>query len=78
MACDDLTFSQLNPELEEMYFEVCEVYYDKNLNPNGYCAAKSVGGSDLKGIRWQLNKMKEALKKPILSKKNFPNEYKKV
>lgn len=63
-------------ERDEVYLEIHEVYYDAANIPNGYIENKSVGSESLKGINWHLNKMKLALKKPILSKKNFPNEYK--
>ncbi len=69
--------SKINPELEEVYLEIVEMYYDKNKIPNGYPAtSKSLGGDSIKNLNWSLNKMKLALKKPIISIKNFPNEYK--
>lgn len=61
---------------DEVCLELCEVYYDKDNIPNGYIENKSVNSDSVKGCNWHLNKMKLALKKPILSKKNFPNEYK--
>ena len=63
-------------EPKEVWLQVVEVYYDKNNIPDGYIKeGKSASGSSIKELRWSLNKMKEALKKPILSVKNFPNEY---
>lgn len=62
---------------EEIYFEIYEVYYDKNGIPNGYKEKPvTIGGENIKGIRWTLNKMKECLKKPILwAGDDFPKEY---
>lgn len=64
------------PDTPEIYFEIVEMYYDANNIPNGYSENTTVGGDTIKGMRWSLNKMKEALKKPIISVKNFPAEYK--
>ncbi len=66
-------------EKEEVYFEIYEVYYDKNGKPNGYTEnPTSIGGETIKEITWQLNKMLECRRKPILwAGDNFPNEYKK-
>ena len=62
---------------EEIYFEIHEVYYDKNGIPNGYKEKPvTIGGENIKGMRWSLNKMKECLKKPILwAGDDFPKEY---
>ena len=60
----------------EVYFHIHEVYYDHNKIPNGYTRNPVVvSGEDLKSIKWNLNKMKECLKKPILKAWDFPNEY---
>lgn len=62
---------------DEMYFEIHEVYYDKEGKPDSYTAnGVSVGAESLDGIKWVLDKMKECLDKPILSAENFPNIYK--
>lgn len=61
---------------KEIWLQIVEMYYDKDNIPNGYIGeGKSASGSSIKELRWSLNKMKEALKKPILSVKNFPDEY---
>lgn len=62
---------------EEIYFEIHEVYYDENGIPNGYKEKPvTIGGENIKGMRWALNKMKECLKKPILwAGDDFPKEY---
>ena len=62
---------------DEVYFEIHEVLYDENGVPNGYTEKGiTVGGENIKGIRWTLNKMKECLKKPILwAGDEFPKEY---
>jgi len=50
----------------EIFFQLHEVYYKEEI-PNGYTANPiTVGSETLKGIKWTLNKMQEAAKKPIL------------
>ena len=62
---------------DETYYQIHEVYYDKNGNPESYTAnGVSVGAESLEGINWVLDKMKECVNKPILSIEDFPNEYK--
>jgi hypothetical protein len=61
---------------DEMYFQIHEVYYDKESKPDGYTAnGVSVGAESLVGINWVLEKMKECASKPILLADDFPNEY---
>ena len=62
----------------EIYFELHEVYY-KNHKPMAYTEKPvSVGGENIKAIRWILKKMKKATKMPILwGGDKFPLEYKK-
>lgn len=58
-----------------MYFQIHEVYYDKDGKPDGYTAnGVSVGAESLDGINWVLDKMKECTNKPILLADDFPNE----
>ncbi len=61
----------------EIYLQIHEVYYSAKGKPNGYTQnSVSVGGDDLKSIKWTLNKMKECCKKPVLwAGKKFPSEY---
>ena len=61
----------------EVYFQLHEVYY-KDEVPNSYTANPiTVGSESLKGIKWTLNKMQDAVKKPILwAGEKFPNECK--
>ena len=61
---------------DEMYFQIHEVYYDKDGKPDGYTAnGVSVGAESLDGIKWVLDKMKECANKPVLLADDFPNEY---
>lgn len=60
---------------DEIFMRICEVYYDENKKPNGYIAEKVFIGDSVKGLNWTLNKMKLALKKPILSAEKFPEEF---
>ena len=60
---------------EGMYFQIHEVYYDKDGNADSYTAnGVSVGAESLDGINWVLDKMKECTNKPILLADDFPNE----
>ena len=61
---------------EEVY-SVTEVYYDKKGKPNGYIDNKNILNCDSKKhIKFVLKMVKKAMKKPLLSKKNFPKKYK--
>jgi hypothetical protein len=65
-------------EHKEVYFQIHEVYYDKEGTPDGYTKeGVSVGADSIKGLRWTLRKMRKTLKSKVLSKTNFPKEYKK-
>ena len=61
---------------DEMYFQIHEVYYDKDGKPDSYTTnGVSVGAESLDGIKWVLDKMKDSTNKPILLAYDFPNEY---
>ena len=63
---------------DEVYLQIHEVYYDENGKPYGYTENPiSIGSETIKGITWQLNRMIECRKKPILwAGDDFPNECK--
>lgn len=63
---------------KEIYFQIREVYYDKEGIPNSYSTSPSyIESENISGMEWTLNAYKEALSKPILySGEKFPNEYK--
>ena len=58
---------------EEPSFEIREVYFDREGNPYGHCAAEVFGG-DLEEMDRVLAHMKEALDKPILNKADFTGD----
>ena len=62
---------------DEIFFQIHEVYYDKNKKPESYTKNPIyVGGEDLKSITWTLNRMLESRKKPILwAGDKFPKEF---
>lgn len=63
-------------EDDEMYFEIHEVHYDKDGNPEFYTEnGVSVHAGNLKDLIWVLDKMKECASKPILLADDFPDEY---
>lgn len=59
----------------ELFFQIHEVYYDKNGNPDGYSEnASPVGSESVKEINTVLKQMKCAVKKPVLwAGKKFPS-----
>lgn len=63
---------------EEIYLQIHEVHYDENGVPNSYTENPvSIGSESIKGIKWSLNKMNDATKKPVLwGDHRFPNECK--
>ncbi len=57
-------------------FGIHEVYYRKD-KPDGYIEDKTFDGDSVKELKWTLNHMKEALRKPVLwAGKKFPKIYK--
>lgn len=61
----------------EIYFQMHEVYYDKEGVLNSYTANPvTVGGESIESIKWTLDEMAKAREKPILLIDGFPNEYK--
>lgn len=63
-------------EVEEIYFQIHEVYYKDNI-PDGYTLeAIKVGGDSLADIEWTLLYMLGCLTKPVLwAGDRFPEEY---
>jgi hypothetical protein len=61
------------------YFQIHEVYYDEQGNPNGYTERGTTMGSEtLESLRSELERMRECLSKPVLSYSDFPNEFKET
>jgi len=69
--------AHINDE-EDVYFQIHEVYYDNENKPNAYTKeAVTIGGEDIKAIKWYLKQVNKALEKPILiAGEKFPQEYK--
>ena len=64
---------------DDYYYQIHEVYYDDNGNPESYTTnGVSVGAESINGIEWTLDKMKECLDKPILSVENFPDVFNNI
>ena len=58
------------------FLHIYDVYYDENDVPNGYSKTPSKFMFDeSQNVNWYKEKLKEALKKPILSVENFPKEF---
>lgn len=61
------------PKTNEVFLQLHEVYYsDQDSEPNGVTIdAVTVGGETTDEIKWVLEKMAEALEKPILDYSDF-------
>lgn len=67
--------TKIYPDSTERDFFLTEVHYDKGI-PVAYAEGRNnYAGADIKELNWRLNRMKEALKKPILDADNWPNEW---
>jgi len=63
------------PNSVEREFFLSEVHYENDV-PVGYSyGTYNYGADNVKGLKWKLNRMKEATKKPVLDGDNWPNEY---
>ena len=60
---------------DQVYYMIHEVYYDDKGVPNGYAenGTKVLGDTTME-LKWALDRMLDALSKPILSVENFPKE----
>jgi predicted RNase H-like HicB family nuclease len=61
----------------EQWLEIHETQYDDAGNPQSYSRkvdkhAGEVGSETVDGLRWVLDRMREALDKPILTAEDFP------
>lgn len=55
----------------EHWYEIREVYYTDE-KPTSYTAeAEGVGSDDIDGLKWELERMREALGKPVLDEACF-------
>jgi len=53
-------------EMGSEYFELVEVYYDRDGHPYAYGDA-TIGGEDIEGLYTQVERFKKSLELPILS-----------
>lgn len=52
---------------DEIYFEVCEVYYDEKGKPGSWSWGHNVlGGESMEDLKDTMNKIQEAMKRPVL------------
>lgn len=68
----------VDPHTNEPWRGIFEVYYDDEGRPNGYTEDPSdvvshdEGGNEAKGgLAWVLDRMREALDKPVLVERDF-------
>jgi hypothetical protein len=54
------------------YFVIKEVHYDADGKPNGYTDA-FMGGDDLEGVQWLINRFQDALAEPAMHEDDFKN-----
>jgi hypothetical protein len=62
----------------EFYFQIHEVYYNKEGSPEKYSEnPTTIGGEDLYSVKWTTNRISDCLKKTVLwAGEKFPNEAK--
>jgi len=65
---------EVDNENDEKYYEICEVHYDENDKPTGYCSLICVGSDTLEGLKAVYERLGEALTQPILNEKDFKGE----
>ena len=70
--------TKLAENKDERIFAIHSVYYDKDGVPDGTSKhPENLGGyTSIEDVKSIVDKLYEALKKPILDLDNFPNEYK--
>jgi hypothetical protein len=73
-----LAFVSKNPNrIDEVYFEVHEVHY-KDGKPITYSEpCTGISGESYEEFNWQISKIQECLRKPVLDADNWPKIYKK-
>lgn len=52
------------------FYEIREVYYDKDDNPDGWAKAHSPGGDTVEELRQELERMARATRKPVLQERS--------
>ena len=62
-----------DPE-EEPFYEVCEVFYDENDDPSGWCKSNACG-EDIQILTECMKKMAEALTQPTLEQEDFIGKF---
>jgi hypothetical protein len=62
-----------NPD-EEPFLEVCEVFYDENDDPSGWCKSNACG-EDVTVLAECMRKMAEALTQPTLEQTDFIGKF---
>ena len=58
------------------FFAIEEVYYNAEGTPRSHTDGAAVVAGDREGLGWALEKMREALDKPVLDAENWPHEWK--
>lgn len=61
---------------DEKYYEICEVHYDENGKPTGFCEG-CVGSETLEGVKRGIARLHEALAQPTLKAEDFKEEVQK-
>lgn len=57
----------------ETSFDIHEVYYSTDGNPVSYTSDPiAVSGESIDGLGWVLDRMREAVAKPVLTEADFP------
>ena len=64
-------------EGDGIFYQIHEVYYDENGVPESFTeTGVAFGGESIDDLEWQIQRIKECLKRPIIAADNFPEIYK--
>jgi len=58
-------------ENDEISYQIYEVYYDDNDKIKHYADEPLIAAESVDGLKWMMNKMYEALNKPVLKESDF-------
>jgi len=58
----------------DKWYEVCEVYYNEDSKPIGYCDA-CIGSETLEGLKGEIARFSEALTHPVIKAEDLEVKY---
>ena len=60
--------------LDDPWFEICEVFYNSKLEPMGHTGGIAVVGESVEELKITLNRMLKCLEDPVLKPEDFTGE----